>query len=96
MQDFESGEQTHRDKRPAWEIVTMILSAKYMLETVVATPLTVPLEFLVLAGKCSCSIWGAREMSRMSLARPSTTAGRDIESFYSEVFSSLGERVDEL
>lgn len=44
-----------------------------MLETFVSTPPTVPDSFLVFAGKCSRTTCGAREISSISLASPSTT-----------------------
>ena len=67
------GERTHCESLPACEMVIMILSEKYMLETPVSTPPTVPDSFLVFAGKCSRSTCGAREISSISLASPSTT-----------------------
>jgi hypothetical protein len=46
-------ELTHCDKRPSWEIVSRILSAKLVHETWVGTPLTFPFADFEGAGKGS-------------------------------------------
>ena len=46
---------THCESRPPWEIVIKILSAKYIDETSVCVPLTVPAASLLGAGYRVCS-----------------------------------------